>query len=69
MEAGYDRLTMDAVAREARASKATLYRRWESKASLVVEALPGPRQHRTSPSTTPAACAATCSPPSAATRA
>jgi len=39
MEVGYDRLTMDSVAREARASKATLYRRWESKASLVVEAL------------------------------
>jgi AcrR family transcriptional regulator len=36
---GYDRLTMDAVAKEARASKATLYRRWETKASLVVEAL------------------------------
>jgi AcrR family transcriptional regulator len=39
MELGYDRLTMDAVAKRARASKATLYRRWESKASLVVEAL------------------------------
>lgn len=39
LEVGYDRLTMDAVARRARASKATLYRRWESKASLVVEAL------------------------------
>jgi AcrR family transcriptional regulator len=39
MEVGYDRLTMDAVAKEARASKATLYRRWETKASLVVEAL------------------------------
>lgn len=39
IEAGYDRLTMDAVAKKARASKATLYRRWESKASLVVEAL------------------------------
>src|SRR5690348_6779964 len=36
---GYDRLTMDAVAREARASKATLYRRWESKAMLVIDAL------------------------------
>ena len=35
IEVGYDRLTMDAVAREARASKATLYRRWETKASLV----------------------------------
>ena len=39
MELGYDRLTMDAVAKRARASKATLYRRWESKASLVAEAL------------------------------
>ena len=39
MELGYDRLTMDAVAKRARASKATLYRRWETKASLVVEAL------------------------------
>jgi AcrR family transcriptional regulator len=39
MEVGYDRLTMDSVARKARASKATLYRRWETKASLVVEAL------------------------------
>ena len=37
--AGYDRLTMDAVAAEAKASKATLYRRWSSKSSLVVDAL------------------------------
>jgi AcrR family transcriptional regulator len=36
---GYDRLTMDAVAAEARASKATLYRRWSCKSSLVVDAL------------------------------
>ncbi len=36
---GYDRLTMDAVATEAKASKATLYRRWESKAELVVDAI------------------------------
>lgn len=36
---GYDRLTMDAVAAEARASKATLYRRWQTKADLVVDAL------------------------------
>lgn len=36
---GYDRLTMDAVAREAHASKATLYRRWESKALLVIDSL------------------------------
>jgi AcrR family transcriptional regulator len=38
-EVGYDRLTLDAVARRSRASKATLYRRWDSKASLVVDAL------------------------------
>ena len=38
-EVGYDRLTMDAVAHRAKASKATLYRRWSSKASLVVDAV------------------------------
>src|SRR3954470_22028186 len=38
-DVGYDRLTMDAVAQRAKASKATLYRRWTSKAKLVVEAL------------------------------
>ena len=36
---GYDRLTLDAVAQHANASKATLYRRWGSKAGLVVEAV------------------------------
>ncbi|MEP6814871.1 MAG: TetR/AcrR family transcriptional regulator [Marmoricola sp.] len=39
LDVGYDRLTMDAVAKEARASKATLYRRWETKSSLVVDAM------------------------------
>lgn len=38
-EVGYDRLTMDAVASRAKASKATLYRRWSSKANLVIDAL------------------------------
>lgn len=38
-EVGYDRLTMDAVAGRAKASKATLYRRWSSKANLVIDAL------------------------------
>lgn len=38
-EVGYDRLTMDAVATSAKASKATLYRRWHSKARLVIDAL------------------------------
>ena len=38
-EVGYDRVTMDAIAARAKSSKATMYRRWDSKASLVVEAL------------------------------
>jgi AcrR family transcriptional regulator len=38
-ELGYDRLTMDAVATAAKASKATLYRRWTTKADLVVDAI------------------------------
>lgn len=38
-EVGYDRLTMDAVATRAKASKATLYRRWSGKVSLVIDAL------------------------------
>jgi AcrR family transcriptional regulator len=37
-EYGYDRLTMDLVAARARAGKAALYRRWSSKAELVVDA-------------------------------
>jgi AcrR family transcriptional regulator len=39
LDVGYDRLTMDGVAARARASKATLYRRWSGKHSLVVDAL------------------------------
>lgn len=35
---GYDRLTVEAVAAEAKASKATMYRRWPSKAELVLAA-------------------------------
>jgi AcrR family transcriptional regulator len=38
-DVGYDRLTMDAVATRARASKATLYRRWNTKVGLVIDAL------------------------------
>jgi AcrR family transcriptional regulator len=39
VDVGYDRLTMDAVATRAKASKATLYRRWNGKAALVIDAL------------------------------
>jgi AcrR family transcriptional regulator len=38
-EVGYDRLTMDAVATLAKASKATLYRRWTNKLTLVIDSL------------------------------
>jgi AcrR family transcriptional regulator len=38
-EVGYERLTFDLVAQRARASKATLYQRWPSKAHLVVDAM------------------------------
>jgi AcrR family transcriptional regulator len=34
-EAGYEAMTMDAVAARARASKTTIYRRWPGKADLV----------------------------------
>ena len=37
-EHGYDRLTVEAVATEAKSSKATMYRRWPSKAELVLAA-------------------------------
>jgi len=38
-EVGYDRMSMDAVATRARASKATIYRAWPNKPDLVKEAL------------------------------
>jgi AcrR family transcriptional regulator len=37
-DVGYERCTIDLVAQRARASKATLYDRWSSKAQLVVDA-------------------------------
>ena len=51
-EHGYDRLTVDAVAAKARASKATVYRRWPSKAELVLAAfIEGVRQVAVPPET------------------
>lgn len=51
-EHGYDRLTVDAVASAARASKATVYRRWPSKAELVLAAfIEGIRQVAVPPDT------------------
>src|SRR6187551_3405389 len=50
-DVGYDRLTMDAVAQRARASKATLYRRWNSKLRLVIDALLTIKQAPTVPDT------------------
>jgi AcrR family transcriptional regulator len=38
VEQGFERLTMDAVARRCGASKATIYRRWPSKTAMVVAA-------------------------------
>ena len=45
-ESGYDALTIDAVAARARASKATIYRRWPGKAALVITAV---RRHAGQP--------------------
>ena len=39
VEHGYDRFSFDLVAAAAKASKATLYRRWPGKVDLVVDAL------------------------------
>ena len=51
-EHGYDGLTVDAVASAARASKATVYRRWPSKAELVLAAFnEGVRQVAVPPNT------------------
>ena len=49
---GYERLTVDAVAAAARASKATVYRRWPTKAELVLAAfIEGVRQVAVAPET------------------
>ncbi len=49
---GYERLTLDAVAATARASKSTVYRRWPTKAELVLAAfIEGVRQVAVAPHT------------------
>ncbi len=49
---GYERLTIDAVAATATASKAIVYRRWPSKAELVLAAfIEGIRQTAVPPNT------------------
>lgn len=51
-EHGYDRLALEAVATKAHASKATLYRRWPTKAELVIAAfIEGTRQVAVDPDT------------------
>ncbi len=51
-EHGYERLTLDAVAATARASKATVHRRWPTKAALVLAAfIEGVRQVAVTPDT------------------
>ena len=51
-EHGYDRLTLEAVATTAKASKATLYRRWPTKAELVLAAfVEGTRENKVEPDT------------------
>jgi AcrR family transcriptional regulator len=49
---GYDRLTLESVATTAQASKATMYRRWPTKAELVLAAfIEGVRQVAVPPDT------------------
>lgn len=49
-EVGYDQLTIEAIAERARASKATIYRRWPGKAELVATAI---RRYAGTPVTAP----------------
>ena len=50
-DVGYDRLTMDLAAQRAKASKATLYRRWSTKSALVIDALLSHKELPPSPDT------------------
>jgi AcrR family transcriptional regulator len=48
-ETGYERMTTDMVAARAKTSKATMYRRWPSKAELVIEAVESLRDEPVTP--------------------
>ena len=52
-EVGYDGMTIDMVATRAKAGKATLYRRWDSKAELVIDAVACMKQADLSPDALP----------------
>jgi AcrR family transcriptional regulator len=52
-ECGYERMTIDMVAARAKAGKATLYRRWSSKAEMVVDAIACMKQGEFSPENLP----------------
>ena len=52
-ECGYERMTIDMVAARAKAGKATLYRRWSSKAELVVDAIACMKQSEFTPENLP----------------
>ncbi len=52
-ECGYERMTIDMVAARAKAGKATLYRRWSSKAELVVDAVACMKQGEFTPENLP----------------
>ncbi|WP_197677235.1 TetR/AcrR family transcriptional regulator [Friedmanniella luteola] len=52
-ECGYERMTIDMVAARAKAGKATLYRRWSSKAELVVDAIACMKQGEFTPDNLP----------------
>src|ERR671916_417754 len=52
-EVGYEGMTVDMVATRAKAGKATLYRRWPSKADLVIDAVACMKQSDLAPEKLP----------------
>ncbi|PPU06357.1 TetR/AcrR family transcriptional regulator [Xanthomonas arboricola] len=52
-ERGYEGMTMDLVAQRAKAGKATVYRRWKSKADLVVDAVAHAKRGQVDPDALP----------------